>query len=139
MSDDLITISKSTGKNLDKLSLYNFDSRYICTMDGDVYLIKDELDKSYKVKQMRPFITRDGYVEFVLTEKAGTKRHIQAHRLVGFLYLIKPKDKNYVNHKDGNKENNRYTNLVWMTQKENIQHTYDELGRVAWNKGKTLK
>lgn len=135
MSDKLVTIIKNTIINLSKLKEYSFDNRYLCNRNGIVYLIKEELPGSYKCSIMSPFITKDGYVEYVLTAKDGKKKHIQAHRIVAGLYLKPIAGKEYVNHKDGNKQNNADTNLQYATRKENIQHTYDKLGRTAWNKG----
>ena len=34
-----------------------------------------------------------------------------------------------VNHKDGIKDNNDYTNLEWVTAKENMQHSFEILGK----------
>lgn len=42
----------------------------------------------------------------------------------------KPALKPWVNHKDGNKANNHYTNLEWSSISDNIQHSYDTLNRV---------
>lgn len=45
-------------------------------------------------------------------------------RLVGFAFLDKPIDKNYINHIDGNKLNNRVDNLEWVTKSENEKHAF---------------
>lgn len=47
------------------------------------------------------------------------------HRLVAILYIKNPHKKLTVNHKDGNRANNCVDNLEWCTQRENIQHAYD--------------
>jgi hypothetical protein len=40
---------------------------------------------------------------------------------------------NTVNHKDGNVQNNVWTNLEWMSQSENNKHAYDKLNRTRVN------
>ena len=65
----------------------------------------------------------EGYVIVVLSN--NTKTFCAAvHRLVATVFLSNPDDKPYVNHKDGNKKNNRVDNLEWCTQKENMVHAY---------------
>ena len=49
------------------------------------------------------------------------------HRLVARFFCINPDGKNCVNHKDGVKSNNHYSNLEWVTSSENIQHYHREL------------
>lgn len=45
------------------------------------------------------------------------------HRLVALTFLENPKNKEFVNHIDGNKLNNQLTNLEWATCLENNMHT----------------
>jgi hypothetical protein len=63
-------------------------------------------------------------------------KSIGVHRLVAFAWIgPEPEGMPWVNHEDGIKSNNLYTNLKWSTIKENIQHSYDVLKRVT-KKGK---
>lgn len=113
-------------KNLENLSSYNFDNRYVCSPDGIVYRLKYNGMNRFTGIPMRPFITRDGYVEFVLTNKMSTKTHIQGQRIVAGLYLEKPDGKDYVDHINGNRSDNRVENLEWVTSSENQRRTWLE-------------
>jgi len=70
-------------------------------------------------------INNCGYEVVVLyiNKKAKTKL---VHRLVAECFL-EVSDKPHVNHIDGNKTNNHFSNLEWCTPKENSHH--------AWNNG----
>ena len=64
------------------------------------------------------------------------KQTFMVHRLVATAYCENPEDKPFVNHKDGNKLNNHYSNLEWCTQAENLKHAR-ETGLADWKKGHT--
>ena len=49
----------------------------------------------------------------------------QLHRVVAFLFIDKVEGKNFVNHIDGNKDNNCSDNLEWVTKSENTKHAHD--------------
>lgn len=91
--------------------------------------------KSYKRDNpiiMTTRISRHGYnvINLPWGHAAGptNKKHTtQIHRLVAMHFVDNPdpENKNVVNHKDGNKMNNYYTNLEWCTTAENVQHAIE--------------
>jgi hypothetical protein len=65
-----------------------------------------------------------GYYRVDLREN-NKLRIASVHRLVANAFLENHENKPVVNHKDGNKLNNLYTNLEWNTYSENNKHAYD--------------
>jgi hypothetical protein len=55
----------------------------------------------------------------------GRFQHFLIQRLVAVTFLPNPDNKEFVNHKDGDKANNVVTNLEWVTRAENNVHAYD--------------
>lgn len=61
---------------------------------------------------------------------------IRAHRAVAEMFVPKVEGKDDVNHIDGDKQNNHYTNLEWVTPGENNIHAI-RLGLKKYRKPKT--
>ena len=98
---------------------YNLNSND-CKIFEDTYLVfpTGEIFNCYG-KKIVGDINRDGYIVGTLN-----KKFYQFHRVVAMCFLPKLKGKDFVNHKDGNKQNNNVNNLEWCTKSENTTHSY---------------
>ena len=67
--------------------------------------------------------TRDGYHRLSLS-KRGKIKSLFVHRLVAGAYVDNLKNKPFINHIDGDKQNNKVDNLEWVTSHENTVHSY---------------
>jgi hypothetical protein len=72
----------------------------------------------------KPCICRKGYerVTLYINRKAYTMR---VHRLIATAFLPNPDNLPQVNHKDGDKQNNRLDNLEWISNRDNMDHAID--------------
>ena len=73
-------------------------------------------------KFMREEETEKGYLRVDLYSDDDYRKHHKVHRLVAQAFIPNPENKPQVNHMDGNKKNNSYTNLEWVTDAENKEH-----------------
>jgi hypothetical protein len=71
---------------------------------------------------LSPAIDARGY-ERVCLFKVDRDRRYKVHRLVASAFIPNPDGKKQVNHKDGNKRNNCVSNLEWVTNEENMNHS----------------
>lgn len=70
-----------------------------------------------KAKERKVSNHETGYNTIILKNKT-----YRVHRLVAKAFLPNSDNKPFVNHKDGDKKNNRVENLEWVTEKENSEH-----------------
>lgn len=78
----------------------------------------------YPGKTLKLTTEKDGYKTTTLYINGKGKIH-KVHRLVASVFIDNPESKEFVNHKDGNKANNRVDNLEWVTAKENCVHAIE--------------
>jgi hypothetical protein len=79
--------------------------------------------KRNPVRPLKKRLTFDGYVKATLS-KDDIAKDFRVHRLVAEYFIPNPEGKETVNHIDGDKENNHYTNLEWATRTEQNLHSY---------------
>jgi len=99
------------------------ETKYYITKTGEVWS-----KKFGKLRKLNPVVTKRGY-HMVNICSDGISKSMGVHRLVGECYIPNPYNKPEINHIDGDKTNNHYTNLEWCTRKENIHHRDNVMGK----------
>lgn len=80
-----------------------------------------------KGKVLKPVYDSDGYV--VASIRDGNRSKLKkVHRLVAEVFIKNDNHLPQVNHKNGDKTDNRVTNLEWCSCKDNILHKFRVLG-----------
>lgn len=88
---------------------------------GKVILIKYN-----KEQLLNQYDNLFGYL-YVAPSVNGKQKKFKIHKLITEAFIENPKNKKYINHKDGFKYNNFVENLEWCTASENIKHAYKTL------------
>lgn len=78
--------------------------------------------RNKKTHQMISSCNSHGYRTAKLMHNDNKSYNDSIHRIVCFMFVSNDHNLPEVNHKDGDKTNNHYTNLEWCTQKENVEH-----------------
>lgn len=91
---------------------------YLVSSEGRIYSLKTN-------SIMTGTHSHNGYIRVKLRDKSGNPIMKPKHRIVAERFCSNPDNKPFVNHIDGNKENNHPTNLEWVTAKENTKHAID--------------
>lgn len=100
------------------------NNNYIVSNTGRIRRINS--DKDHSVHYSKGYQVVDLY-------EGGKRKTRRVHRLVAEAFVPKVDGKTEVNHIDGNKENNSFSNLEWVTKQENIQHEWKTgLGRASY-------
>lgn len=88
--------------------------------------------RTIKGQLINPFMWGAGYL-YVNLHKEQMRISKSVHRLVAEAFLPNEEGKPEVNHKDGDKKNNKADNLEWATSSENEKHAYNSgLIPITW-------
>jgi hypothetical protein len=68
---------------------------------------------------------RAGYLRISIKSSKNVRLNTSIHRLVAITFIPNPENKPMVNHKNGNRADNRVENLEWATQSENMIHAHE--------------
>jgi hypothetical protein len=90
---------------------------YSVTSDGDV---RREGNKVSTTSDGR------GYLKVFAYNENGEKKSLKIHRIVALAFIKNPDNLPVVNHIDGDKHNNRLSNLEWVTFVDNTRKFHEK-------------
>jgi len=89
------------------------ENMYLVSENGDVYNVISE-------KILSKSVDKDGYFRVSLSSTNTRKfKLVFVHRLVAYAFVPNPNNYPVVDHLNGKKQSNHYTNLEWVTIREN--------------------
>lgn len=94
-----------------------YEGLYMVTDKGDI------ISKKYgKYRLLKGTDDGKGYARVTLYKSRYDRYVVRVHRLVALHYVERSDTDLVVNHIDGNKSNNDYKNLEWVSQAYNVAH-----------------
>lgn len=106
-------------------------SRYAACTGGFLYSL--DYKGSGKIQRLKTSRNYKGYLRTVLKSDDGTYKSVLAHRMVA-LAFIGDSEGLEVNHINGIKDDNRPSNIEYVTRQQNMDHA-KRMGVIASHKG----
>ena len=122
--------------NVEWRPVVGFEGLYEVSSDGRVRrsLSAPVSRSTYPGRELNPDYST-GYARLSLTRDRKCHR-LQVHRMVARAFLGEARPFAHVNHKDGDKKNNRVENLEWCSSQDNTRHAWN-FGLCAPNSGES--
>jgi len=111
----------------------------IRSLDREVYNNGNKTLCKVKGKILKPNKDKGGYQYVGLVKDKIKTTSIKVHKLIALIFCEGYAEGLEVNHKDGIRDNNIYTNLEWVTRSQNIRDTFKRGRHVNGEKGNGSK
>ncbi len=100
---------------------------YECSTQGRIRSVQSGVPTAgrQRGRVLKGTMNKKGYLWFRMEFLDGRHKQTTFHQAVALAFIGPSHGKIQVNHKDGNKENNRPENLEYVTCLENIRHCWD--------------
>lgn len=96
-----------------------YNGQYKVSNLGRVKSLKGKVENILK-----PYLNKDGYGVLGLFSMPMVQKKHYIHRVVAESFIPNAHNKKEVNHKSGDKMDNRVVNLEWVTKAENLKHAH---------------
>ena len=106
------------------IKINGFNDGYGVSSDGKVFTFKQGRNREVKQHEHK------GYKRVFLFNE-NKRKSFFVHRLVALHFIPAIVGKDWVNHKDGDKSNNDFSNLEWCSREENQKHSREVLGNTG--------
>lgn len=108
----------------------NYEGSYEVSNYGNVRSLNRNVEyldgriRAYIGQELKQSMDKYGYMNVYLS-KNGSDKRTRVHRLVAYAFIFNEHELPEVNHKDGDKSNNYWENLEWVSSSGNISHAIE--------------
>lgn len=120
LSRDYSVTKRMVKKHILDIQEMTLPDGFVTISDSPIHAInnKGNVIRIRTRQVISPSINQKGYLQVCLQNK----KSYRVHRLVACQFVSNPDNKPQVNHIDGDKTNNHFSNLEWVTNAENQSH-----------------
>lgn len=103
---------------IDGIELIVSDDGRVWTPERDV-VYSNGRKHHYNEYELKPCTNSHGYKQVCFPRFHKT---FTIHRLIAITFIPNPNNSPYINHIDGDKQNNHVSNIEWCTHEQNMEH-----------------